>query len=133
MGLSLEDANGVLEEAVPIVQLAVQRRKQASRESRYALGGNSTKAHANGTNMFGDGTKTSATERKISSEALLKFARSDSWRSDSTVSSSQKKNSITNSPVLKRLEVTQDGYQSTRFRKSSSMDDKVNHDVLRSL
>lgn len=146
-GRSLDEANTILEEAMPIVQLAIQRRKQVTRGSRYAVGGGgdeqSRKVSDNGRKLSGDmrqasggvrefwgeGTISTGHGRKISGseEARFahRFARSDSWRSDSTTSSSPKKSSITNSPVLKIIEVTQDGSQSMRMRRASSHEGKV--------
>ena len=126
-GMSLNDANVILEDAMPILQLAVQRKKQNVRESRYAVGGDASKLSGERRKMPGNGTKP---QLEGGNKSTFPFARSDSWRSDSTVSSSPKKSSITNSPVLKRLEVVQDGGQSLRMRKSSSQEDKVSQIII---
>ena len=122
-GRSLYDANVILEEANPIVQLAIQRRNQKSRESRYAVDERERRLSAAKRKMSGDGTMPrSENGAKLS----FPFARSNSWRSDSSVSSSSpKKSSVTSSPVLKRLEVAQDSGLGFRLKTSGSQEDKV--------
>jgi len=118
--MSLYDANTILEEANPIVQLAIQRKNQRSRESRYAVDERERKLSAAKRKISGDGTM-----QRLENGAKLSFARSNSWRSDSSISSSSpKKNSVTSSPVLKRLEVAQDSGQGFRLKTSSSQEDK---------
>ena len=121
-GVSLHDAHIILRDANPIVQLAIQRKNQASRTSKYAVDGSERKLSEERRKISGNGTRPPL-EPRI--KASLSIARSESWRSDSSVSSSPNKSSITNSPVLKRLEVTQDGVQVSRMKKSGSLDDKV--------
>ncbi|XP_065071560.1 tyrosine-protein phosphatase non-receptor type 13-like isoform X2 [Rhopilema esculentum] len=123
-GMSLHDANTILEEAFPIVQLAIERRKQAVRESRYAVGtpGSSSQFRAEKSSSLDRDNSLNAA-RKISgsfNRSLPPYIRSDSLRSDSSVSSSPRKMSITNSPVLKRLDVGYNG----RTRKTSSQAEK---------
>ena len=120
--ISLQDANVILNDANPIVQLAIQRKTHTSRQSKYAIDGSGRKLSTEKRAMSGDWTKPPL---ENGTKTLFPFARSDSWRSDSSVSSSPKKNSVTNSPVLKRLEVAQDSGVGLRLRKLSSQEDKV--------
>ena len=124
-GMSLHDANTILEEAFPIVQLAIERRKQAVRESRYAVRapGSSSRFRAEKSSSLDRGNSPNPARKMSGSfnRSLPPYIRSDSLRSDSSVSSSPRKMSITNSPVLKRLDVGYNG----RTRKTSSQAEKV--------
>ena len=122
-GVSLHDANMILLDANPIVQLAIQRKSQASRTSKYAVDETGRKLSGERRTISVDGAKPPL-EPGI--KASLPITRSESWRSDSSASSSPMKSSVKSSPVLKRLQVTQDGGQGSRMKRSGSMEDKVN-------
>ncbi len=73
-------------------------------------------------------TSSVVSEKEASSaitRQLPSFVRSDSLRSDSSATSSPKKSSVVNSPLLKRLDVLQDSSQNSQIRKTSSQEDKV--------
>ena len=122
--MNLSDANIILDESMPIVQLAIERRQQAVRESRYAVGATEEPSQLKMVKSGSlDNDMSPSLGRKFLGERFLSFARSDSHRSDSSAMSSPKKSSVTNSPILKKLDVMQDnGY---RMKKSTSQDDKV--------